>query len=406
MFRRALRRTTRNRLLRASLVLVLFLGFIDLLSISSSRPHISYESPKTPRDSPFPEKIFIASIHWNNEAIIRANWSSSIIAITRELGPKNVFVSIYESGSWDGTKDALRELDEQLGQLGVERQVILSERTHKDELESSVGEGWVETSRGRKEVRRIPYLANLRNKAMAPLRDMSKEKRRRYGKVLWINDVVFTVDDVLSLLDTRGGEYAAACSMDYAKPPAYYDTFALRDSEGHEAASSTYPFFKSKASRNAMIKGHPVPVQSCWNGMIAFDADAFTSNNPLQFRGVSDTLAEYHLEGSECCLVHYDNPITNTKGIWVNPSVHVAYTSQAYDLIHHTSSYPPSLANAYRGMWWNRLMRWLTTDRLKSRTKEDRVVEWQRKSEARFEAGLPCLINEMQVLVENGWAHV
>ena len=75
------------------------------------------------------------------------------------------------------------------------------------------------------------------------------------------------VDDILNLINTRDGDYAAACSMDYAKPPAYYDTFALRDIEGYEAVTSTFPYFRSKISRDAMIAGQPVPVQSCWNGM-------------------------------------------------------------------------------------------------------------------------------------------
>lgn len=55
--------------------------------------------------------------------------------------------------------------------------------------------------------------------------------------------------------------------MDYSKPPAYYDTFALRDIEGYEAVTSTFPYFRSSISRQAMIAGQPVPVQSCWNGM-------------------------------------------------------------------------------------------------------------------------------------------
>ena len=70
----------------------------------------------------------------------------------------------------------------------------------------------------------------------------------------------------MTLLDTNGGSYAAACSLDFMHPPAYYDTFALRDSEGHEPVTATFPYFRSRVSRNAMIAGKPVPVQSCWNG--------------------------------------------------------------------------------------------------------------------------------------------
>ena len=55
--------------------------------------------------------------------------------------------------------------------------------------------------------------------------------------------------------------------MDYAKPPKYYDTFALRDAEGEEAVMQTWPYFRSKTSRKAIKSNRPVPVASCWNGM-------------------------------------------------------------------------------------------------------------------------------------------
>jgi hypothetical protein len=72
---------------------------------------------------------------------------------------------------------------------------------------------------------------------------------------------------VLTLLSTNGGEYAAACSLDFAKPPSFYDTFALRDSEGNEHATQTWPYFRSWESRRAMKMLEPVPVKSCWNGI-------------------------------------------------------------------------------------------------------------------------------------------
>lgn len=74
-------------------------------------------------------------------------------------------------------------------------------------------------------------------------------------------------NDVFELLDTNDGNYAAACSLDFSKPPNYYDTFALRDASGHEAVMSTWPFFKDPVSRYAMKSMSPVPVTSCWNGI-------------------------------------------------------------------------------------------------------------------------------------------
>lgn len=75
------------------------------------------------------------------------------------------------------------------------------------------------------------------------------------------------MDDVIRLLDTNDGVYAAACSLDFSKPPLYYDTFALRDSNGDEHVMQKWPYFRSAASRNALLALSPVPVKSCWNGM-------------------------------------------------------------------------------------------------------------------------------------------
>jgi len=72
---------------------------------------------------------------------------------------------------------------------------------------------------------------------------------------------------VLNLLNTNDGDYAAACALDFAKPPRYYDTFALRDSNGDEPMMQVWPYFRSWQSRAALKAGRPVPVQSCWNGM-------------------------------------------------------------------------------------------------------------------------------------------
>ena len=194
--------------------------------------------------------------------------------------------------------------------------------------------------------------------------------------------------------------------MDYSKPPAYYDTFALRDIEGYEAVSSTFPYFRSKGSRDAMVAGQPVPVQSCWNGMVSFDASPFTALDPLSFRGIRDSLAALHLEASECCLIHIDNPLTPSKGVWLNPNVRVGYNSAAYDAVHRTTPWPP-LSEAWRGVWRSRITRWTTTEWFKRRMVRKRLEEWGREGDkSRFEAGEVCLINEMQVLVENGWAHV
>lgn len=148
-----------------------------------------------------PVRVYIASIHWNNERILRESWNQAFLDLVSALGPKNVFVSVYESGSRDGSKDALLELDKALEVMGAPRNVTLDNATHADAIASppsEPGNGCVKTSRGQMELRRIPYLARLRNISLQPLKDMALGGTA-FDYVLFLNDVVFTVCSVLFL---------------------------------------------------------------------------------------------------------------------------------------------------------------------------------------------------------------
>lgn len=247
-----------------------------------------------------PERVYIASLHWNNERILRSDWNKAVLELVNALGPENVFVSVYESGSWDKSKDALRELERDLEKAGVGKKIVLEDTTHADLVAAPPEEkGWMAVSPdGKKAPRRIPYLSKLRNLSLQPLRELA-ENGTAFDHVLFLGDVVFTVRvsmpsistrhhqpaaaslpqravtnapslqvrDVIALLKTNNGRYAAACSLDFSKPPLFYDTFALRDAGGHEHASQTWPYFRSSKSRNALTRGEPVPVSSCWNGI-------------------------------------------------------------------------------------------------------------------------------------------
>lgn len=240
-----------------------------------------------------PTRIFIASLHWNNEKILRSDWNRGVLELVRAFGAANVFVSVYESGSWDDSKGALRELDADLEKAGVARKIVLEDETHKDLIEGAPEkEGWIKVSDGRTMPRRIPYLSHLRNLSLQPLVELA-ENGTTFDQVLFLGDVVFSVcspalflsslcafsnieffpltitqvPDILNLLKTNNGQYAAACSLDFSKPPSFYDTFALRDAHGHEHATQSWPYFRSAKSRKAMLNAEPVPVSSCWNGI-------------------------------------------------------------------------------------------------------------------------------------------
>ncbi len=219
--------------------------------------------------------------------------------------------------------------------------------------------------------------------------------------------------DFLTLLHTRDGAYAAACSMDFKVYPVYYDTFALRDDRGDKAMSDHWPWFLSPTARDAVRRAAPVRVESCWNGMVIFDAAPFYANPPLRFRGIDDDLADLHLEGSECCLVHFDNPLSADEvrgGVWLNPNVRVGYSVSVYRRVR--KAFFPGPWATVRGAWANRWQGWWAAGvqfNLERMMVLRRLAEWRATPSGelpRQEAGADCLINEKQIMWQNGWKHL
>ncbi|KAF2632699.1 glycosyltransferase family 69 protein [Macroventuria anomochaeta] len=359
---------------------------------------------RTPPPPPNAKRIYIAAQHYNSARLLREHWNEALYKLVKELGVDNVFVSIYESGSYDETQQALRELEANLEVLQVRKEVVLSKLTHKEEIAAQPTEhGWIDTPAGVHALRRIPFLASIRNKVFQPLEALTAQGEH-FDTILFLNDVAFNTEDVLRILDTNGGNYAAACSLDFSKPPYFYDTFALRDSQGHEAILQTWPYFRSYASRHAAERFLPVPVTSCWNGMVAMPAGPFLGDHALRFRGTNDSLARHHLEGSECCLIHADNPLSATKGIFLNAAVQVGYNMTAYNAVHSPDAVMSPL-RMYTRIWQSRILRWSTTPLFKERVVHNRVTKWAEETKEK-EPGEYCLVNEMQVIFERGWKHV
>ncbi|KAM0329909.1 hypothetical protein ACHAQA_004075 [Verticillium albo-atrum] len=415
--RLAVRRLVRSRAARLALLLFALITFLDTLRLHHriATRDLVPRAFDTPRKH---ERVYIAAMHYNDAPLLREQWTPALLALVDRLGRANVFVSVYESGSWDETKTALTELDAELEARGVPRNVVLSNVTHQDELDrdrpaegAPLPDGWIAPTPGAKaEMRRIPFLAKMRNWTLRDL-DQLTEKGERFDKVLFLNDVVFTPEDALTLLDTNRGVYAAACSLDFSDPPLYYDTFALRDANGDAHLTPTWPYFRAPASRNAVLRhADAVPVTSCWNGIVAMPAAPFVSPveaKRLRFRAIPDSLARMHLEGSECCLIHADNPLSADLGVYLNPRVRVGYNMPAYADTH------PGAGRSWVGAWAisrgrtvNRMLGWFTSTRLTDWTVDDRLARWEAEGEGRHEAGRACLINEAHFLVWNGWAHL
>lgn len=427
MFLRTYRRSPLRRLFRLLFYLVTIFLFYDLLTIlkhhrefSQSLEAHTYTDIATLPSPVKDQKIFIVAQFWTNAKVIQDRWGQALLDLIQALGKENVYVSIYESGSLDRTKDVLKVLDDILAENKIPRSVILDPTTHADEInvgpidqQGNPRSGWIQTTTvgAGKELRRIPYLSRLRNTSLKPLFD-HKAQGITYDKILYLNDVVFRPADVLTLLATNQGSYASACAMDFHYPPAYYDTFVLRDSLGDSTVMKTFPFFRSQESREAILQGRPTKVQSCWNGMIILDTAPFYEG--LRFRALPDSLASKHLEASECCLIHTDMAAmgATSKGIYLNPSVRVGYTINAYNLTHFGPDQNYVSGTQYLvGVWLNRIKRNFIARASKTMKETDRkVTQWKKDAanslEKRDENGKMCIIDEQHILIWNGWKHV
>src|ERR1700744_6540864 len=188
MLRRSYRRSTLSqRLARILFYFLVALFVYDLLTILKhhrefssnliSRTYISPSLLPTPVQN---QKIFIVAQFWTNARVISERWGQALLDLVGVLGKENVYVSILESGSLDNTKEVLKMLDDVLGVNNIPHITILDPTTHADEI--NVGpfddhgiprQGWIQTTsvgtQWGKELRRIPYLARLRNRALIPL---------------------------------------------------------------------------------------------------------------------------------------------------------------------------------------------------------------------------------------------
>ncbi|KUJ13844.1 uncharacterized protein LY89DRAFT_708957 [Mollisia scopiformis] len=410
-----------HRRLRALLLFLSLLIFLEILwtcSRSTPATRILKGGGGSELTNTYKQRVYIAALHYNDEELLRKHWIPSLLDLVQHWDPENVYVSITESGSWDGTKDALRDLDNELEKLGVERSIVVSNRTHEDEVtrKPAANEtGWIQTPRGELEMRRIPFLAAQRNEAMKKIQQLASrtENPRVFDKILWLNDVIFKTDQVTALINTRHGDYAAVCSIDFSHPPEFYDSFATRDIKGQAPVTNFWPLFNAPESYKAVSTYSPVPVQSCWNGMVVFDAKPFYHEPTLQFRGIPDTLAAMHVEGSECCLIHVDNTLSKDKGVWLNPNVRVTYNEEANDVVNPEKGGWPTSSGKVQGIWRNRWAWWTGWPwRWYAERKVDRKLKaWELGEKAEGEAlrnepGRICLVDEMQILLANGWMHL
>ncbi|KAL4806435.1 cryptococcal mannosyltransferase 1-domain-containing protein [Aspergillus unguis] len=295
-----------------------------------------YDSKKPGRGNPRNEKIYIAaSLYDRRGDIAGGQWGQDVLHLIELLGAENVYLSIYENNSGSAGAGALHDLE---AKAPCNKTVVFEENLDLHSLPS------ITVPDGSERVRRIEYLAEVRNRALRPL---DAHPEIRFDKLLYLNDIVFDPIDALQLLfsthaDDNGiAQYRAACAVDFINPFKFYDTYATRDLQGYGIGIPFFPWFandgKAQSRKDVLSGTDAVRVRSCWGGMVAFDARFFQrpmagpeQNETLRFRASRDAF----WEGSECCLIHADlqdvpiNPedIADT-GIYMNPFVRVAYDS-------------------------------------------------------------------------------
>lgn len=114
------------------------------------------------------------------------------------LGFNNVFISVYENGSSDQTKALLRVFDALCRSVGL-RVIIRSSLRVRGAFHH-----------------RIEYLAEVRNEALAPLWEMRDEDGEVFDSIIFMNDVLPCIDDLLELVwQSRRQNAGITCGSDY-----------------------------------------------------------------------------------------------------------------------------------------------------------------------------------------------
>ncbi|KAH7884203.1 glycosyltransferase family 69 protein [Phlebopus sp. FC_14] len=316
------------------------------------------------------EKVFIAAMFRDNEKVI-PYWADSLIKTVLYLGSDNVFVSIVESHSSDRSSELLLKLDARLAALQVSRRIL----TQDDAVERPDDMGGNN---------RIEFLAALRNRALEPL-----VEEGGYDKVVFSNDIFIEPETFVELLNTAEGQYDIACGMDFAHLGSY-DMWVLRDKQG-KLTSGIWPYFFDETDYRAMLTESPVPVFTCWNGIIVVQADPLIpiplrSNRTLSpdalpynlpsthpaahdpsLRGPSPALtpparfrasAPGECFSSESFLLPYDlRRLFNMQRVFVNPRVIVGYQWRFYVYFKWFMRHPVLkwwVEKVYAGAWMQR----------------------------------------------------
>ncbi|GAA5936571.1 glycosyltransferase family 69 protein [Sporobolomyces koalae] len=306
---------------------------------------------------------YLVAINLYNSQHVIPTLARTLLEVAEFLGPRNVHVSIFENGSTDNTTLALAHVAAALTAVRVEH-TIKSDTRVTD---------W-------KRVDRIDQLAIYRNVALSPV--VAGLDDRPFRDVVFINDVFAGPIDVLELLLQRREQHAdAACAIDWKETSGFlsrwgaqsvkmYDNWVTRSITGNmlrnrvdiwnqarHGIEELYDPGIDAPSRDRLRRGLPVPVYSCWNGMLALDAEPFTStrvnpqarerigpvssssaaelrssHEPTMFRTALNVPGE--CAASECKTIARDFWARGYNRWIIVPTVRVTYSESVYSHPH------------------------------------------------------------------------
>ncbi|KAJ2099778.1 hypothetical protein GGI09_002619 [Coemansia sp. S100] len=264
--------------------------------------------------------IFIAANLHNSQNIL-PNMALQLLALADTLGHDRVFISIYENGSEDRTKEILRRFDYALNALGIAHR-ILADDTPKPE-----------------HIHRIEYLAKVRNLALEPLYSSGA----KYGRVLFLNDIFFCMTDLLELaFQSRAHDAHLTCAEDFDMfngAPGFYDIWITRDMRGEMPRKEMHKISDDEISMVAQMRDRPFQVQCCWNGAALIDARAFQGEDGLRFR----RSAEGECSASECSLFCNDMWAKGFRRTVMVPRVKVSYDIETRNMLRTPTFFPADI---------------------------------------------------------------
>ncbi|CAM9327202.1 unnamed protein product [Phaeothamnion confervicola] len=324
-------------------------------------------------------RYFIASLQRDTEPIF-GSWQRELLKVLYLLGNEslsNVFVSLFESNSADATPDQLAGAAELFDALGVPHRVLLGHRmTDLPDRKSMSRIGFLALLRN---IALQPLFSGEsglfsgglggygRTGANADADRNGGGSGSRFGfgfgggsggssgggagdgpyeydVVLYLNDILFCASDVMDLARTvRPGSGTGAggpsidadmsCAVDYIpRTPGQdqqdevrvYDTWVLHDMLGINF-NNDRPYSCDDSTVDAMDSLRPFEVFSCWNGMVAMDADIFQKAG-VRFRAAH----AFECELSECELIGRDLRALNRGRIIMVPTARTAYNWEVF----------------------------------------------------------------------------